>query len=100
MQWKETMDDTVIAEVPIIDEEDIHVDRNFDPTMSVDADFANSPHKFRLDKVHNWLQRGYYVHCTACPLEHGLWVGKDKLMVGIDADNMPILETRQDLGHA
>jgi hypothetical protein len=93
-------EDTIVAEVPIIDEEDIHVDRDFNPTVSIDEDFARSPYKYKLDNVHNWIQRGYYIHCTACPLEHGIHVGKDQIMVGLDEKNVPILKTRNELGLA
>jgi hypothetical protein len=48
---------------------------------------------------HLWKQEGYYLTCYGCDLSHAVWIGPDKLMVGVD-DKGPILKTRKELGMA
>jgi hypothetical protein len=48
---------------------------------------------------HNWKQQGYYLICYSCELTHAVWIGRDKMMVGVD-DKGPILKTRKELGMA
>jgi hypothetical protein len=49
---------------------------------------------------HIWRQSGYYLICKSCELEHALYVGAQKILVGISADGSPKLKTRQELGMA
>ena len=46
---------------------------------------------------HLWKQQGYYAICFSCDLEHAIWLGPDKLMVGVN-DKGPIIKTRKELG--
>lgn len=41
---------------------------------------------------HQWVQRGPYIVCTSCPVEHGLYVGTGKVMVGYNEDGTPKFE--------
>jgi len=47
---------------------------------------------------HEWRQRGPYLVCMSCEIQHAVWIGMDKLMTGIKKDGMPILKTRKELG--
>lgn len=38
---------------------------------------------------HRWRQRGPYIVCTSCPLEHAFYIGVDKHLVGFDDDGLP-----------
>lgn len=42
---------------------------------------------------HKWVQRGIYLVCTACEMEHAIHIGTDKLLVGFE-DNKPIFKDR------
>jgi hypothetical protein len=62
-------------------------------------DFNNPTFKFIPSGNHEWKQRGYYLICLSCELEHAIFIGPDKILVGID-DKGPILKLRKDLGMA
>lgn len=41
---------------------------------------------------HRWRQKGYYLVCTTCEIQHGSWIGPGVQMVGEKEDGTPILE--------
>ena len=45
---------------------------------------------------HTWRQRGYYLVCVSCELQHAVFIGKDLIMVGEDKNGEPILKKRKD----
>ena len=45
---------------------------------------------------HIWRQEGFYLVCRNCPLHHAVYIGADKMMVGNDDDNKPILINRSE----
>lgn len=49
--------------------------------------------------THLWVQRGYYLICTSCGLSHAVFIGPNRIMVGIK-DGDPVLKTRKELGMA
>lgn len=63
-------------------------------------DFNKPSFKFIPSGFHEWIQRGYYLVCKSCELEHGFFIGPEKLMVGREKDGKPILKKRKDLGMA
>jgi len=42
-------------------------------------------------------QRGPYLICTSCEIQHANWIGMDKIMVGEDEKGKPILKSRSEL---
>lgn len=38
---------------------------------------------------HRWIQRGPYLICTSCPLEHGVHIGNDVHFIGYDEQGLP-----------
>lgn len=48
---------------------------------------------------HIYRQQGFYLVCQSCDLSHAVFIGKDKIMVGIK-DGEAILKTRKELGIA
>ena len=48
---------------------------------------------------HQYKQQGYYLVCTSCDLSHAVFIGKDKVMVGLQ-EGQPILKTRKEIGLA
>ncbi len=43
---------------------------------------------------HVWRQQGYYLVCKGCDLQHSIFIGADKIMVGEDNEGKPILVKR------
>lgn len=41
-----------------------------------------------------YKQRGPYLVCTSCELQHALFIGMEKIMVGVDEHGKPIVERR------
>lgn len=63
-------------------------------------DFNKPDFVFVPKGLHSWIQRGYYITCRSCDLEHGTWIGADKVLTGITKTGEPILKTRKELGMA
>lgn len=57
-------------------------------------DFDNPSFTFTPSGFHTWRQEGPYVVCRSCEVEHAMWVGMDKIMVGLSDDGKPILKPR------
>ena len=56
-------------------------------------DFDNPTYSFIPKGVHEWRQQGYYLVCKSCEVTHAVWIGPDKIMVGIN-EKGPILKER------
>lgn len=61
-------------------------------------DFSKPDFTFIPKGNHAYKQQGYYLVCRSCEIEHGIFIGADKIMVGIQEDGQPILKTRKELG--
>lgn len=61
-----------------------------------EKDTSKPDYKF-VPGNHLWKQEGYYLVCYGCELSHAVWIGPDKMMVGVD-DNGPIVKSRKELG--
>ncbi len=46
-------------------------------------------------KGHRFIQRGPWLHCTSCKVEHGIYIGTEKMMVGYNEDGSPKLVARR-----
>jgi len=46
---------------------------------------------------HVWKQQGPYVVCQACPLHHAVFIGIEKVMIGVDEDGKPILRDKESI---
>ncbi len=42
---------------------------------------------------HRWLQQGPFLICKSCPIEHSIFIGVNKRLVGYTDDNEPILKS-------
>lgn len=58
-----------------------------------ELDFTNPTYSFIPKGSHEWRQRGPYLVCKSCELEHAVWIGIDKQMVGVSEDGQPILKS-------
>ena len=57
-------------------------------------DFNSPDFTFVPKGSHDWRQQGPYLVCKSCELQHAVWVGTDKIMVGIDKKGQPIFKDR------
>lgn len=60
-------------------------------------DFNKPSYSFIPKGHHEWRQRGPYLVCVSCELQHAVWIGVEKLMVGLNKKSQPILKKRKDL---
>ena len=63
-------------------------------------DFTKPDYEFIPEGVHEWRQKGYYLVCMSCELQHAVYIGPNRIMVGVDKSGDPILKTRKELGMA
>lgn len=57
-------------------------------------DFTKPTFTFNPTGYHEYRQMGPYLVCQSCEIQHAVWVGIDKILVGFDETNQPILKTR------
>ena len=57
-------------------------------------DFNKPDFNFIPKGVHEWRQQGYYLVCKSCDLEHAVWIGNNRILIGINDKGEPILERR------
>jgi hypothetical protein len=59
-----------------------------DTSTKLEKDFEFTPHgcQFR--------QRGPYLVCISCEVQHATYLGMDRIMVGEDSDGKPIIKIR------
>ncbi|MFA5443148.1 MAG: hypothetical protein WC286_04680 [Bacilli bacterium] len=78
--------------------DEVHNDSHLHPKESSDPsevlNFNNPSFSFVPKGYHEWRQRGPYCVCTSCELEHAIYVGMDKLLIGIDEEGQPILKKK------
>lgn len=43
---------------------------------------------------HTYRQQGPYLVCKSCEVQHAVYIGMEKIMVGEDEEGKPILKTR------
>lgn len=63
-------------------------------------DFNSPSFTFVPKETHEWRQKGYYLVCVSCELQHAVFIGPDKIMVGVDEKGSPIIKSRKELGMA
>jgi len=73
----------------LTDEEVLHFKKEETP-----YDFSNPEYVFTPKGQHNWRQEGPYVVCRSCEIEHAIFIGMEKMMIGIDEEGRPILKSR------
>lgn len=58
-------------------------------------DFSKPDFEFKPNEYHDWRQQGVYLVCKSCELTHAVYIGPNKLMVGINDKGQPILKDRK-----
>lgn len=73
-----------------IQEETGQLDEPFHEEGEIDLNLKN---KISL-RGHQWVQKGPWIKCRSCPLEHGSYIGIQHELRGIDEEGLPILAKR------
>jgi hypothetical protein len=60
-------------------------------------DFDRPNYVFIPPGRHEWRQRGPYLVCVSCELQHAVFIGMDLIMTGLDKEGQPILKKRKNL---
>ena len=55
-------------------------------------DFTKPHYSFKPNGHHSYRQMGPYLVCKSCEIQHAVWVGVDKILVGFDQEDKPILK--------
>lgn len=63
-------------------------------SLGSEYDFNKPDYSFIPAGVHEWRQQGYYLICKSCEIEHAVHIGPNKLLVGFDNNQKPILKKR------
>jgi hypothetical protein len=62
--------------------------------ISETLDFNKPTYEFIPKGSHEWTQRGPYLVCKSCELEHATWIGMELIMIGLSEGGQPILKRR------
>lgn len=58
------------------------------------VDFNNPSFVFTPKETHQWRQKGFFLECRSCDINHGVYVGPDKILIGISEDGTPLFKNR------
>lgn len=62
-----------------------------------EGELMQKEYEFIPSGLCKWRQRGPFLVCTSCELQHALHIGMDKIMVGEDENGKPIIKSRSEL---
>lgn len=57
-------------------------------------DFTKPNFSFIPKGSHQWKQHGPYLVCKSCDLDHAVYIGMEKIMIGLNEKGQPILKNR------
>jgi len=75
---------------------EIKQESNYDKTEEVEKEelhFDKPDFEF-IPKNCHYRQEGPYLVCQSCIVKHAVWIGMEKIMIGVDKDGSPILQKR------
>jgi hypothetical protein len=67
---------------------------NENETITEILDFTKPAYEFKPKEHHDWRQRGPYLVCKSCEIEHASYIGMEKILVGLNEEGQPILKKR------
>lgn len=59
-----------------------------------DGEVLRKEYEFTPHALCKYKQRGPYLVCTSCELQHAVFIGIENMMVGEDANGKPIIKRR------
>lgn len=69
----------------LTDEEVLNLKNEEQPYNFDNPEFVFTPKGF-----HNWRAEGIYLVCRSCEIEHALYIGPNKMFVGMNEEGKPI----------
>lgn len=64
--------------------------------QSETLDFTEPDYTFKPNGHHGYRQHGPYLVCKTCEIQHAVFIGMEKILVGINEDGTPILKKRYE----
>ena len=68
-----------------------------DDSITETLDFDHPSFVFQPKEQHDWRQQGFFLVCKSCELQHSVYIGSEKLLVGLDNEGKPILKKQERL---
>ena len=62
-----------------------------DETSKENIEILEKTFEFIPKGIHSWKQQGPYLICSSCELQHAVWIGVSKWLVGFEEDGSPKL---------
>lgn len=62
--------------------------------LSEEFDFTKPSFEFRPKEQHDWRQQGPYLVCKGCEIQHAVFIGMGRVLVGLNPDGTPILKKK------
>ena len=69
-------------------------DNQEDKPLQERLDFTRPDFVFVPKEFHEWRQKGFFLECKSCDLVHAIYIGGDKLLVGLDEEGKPLFKNR------
>lgn len=61
-------------------------------------DFTKPAYSFIPTGIHEYRQAGPYLVCKSCEVSHAVFIGMERIMVGVTEKGYPILKKRKEIG--
>lgn len=71
-------------------------DEKEDKKIKEELDFNKPDYIFTPKGAHNYRQEGFYLVCRSCDLVHAVFIGPDRVLVGLE-NGEPILKKRKEI---
>lgn len=59
-----------------------------------EGEVLRKEYEFIPSALCKYKQRGPYLVCMSCEIQHATWIGMEKIMVGEDKEGKPIVKSR------
>lgn len=73
---------------------------NHNPNEDDGGEVLEKVYEFKPSGSCRYKQRGPYLVCVSCEVQHADWIGMDKIMVGEDTKGKPIIKLRSELNQS
>ena len=64
---------------------------------SEQIDFTRPAYEFKPNEHHDWRQQGPFLICKSCELQHAVFIGNHKILMGLEEDGKPILKRKTEV---
>ena len=65
-----------------------------DDSIQEKVDFTQPDFTFIPKEVHEWRQKGPFIVCKSCEIMHAVYIGTEKIMVGMDEQGKPLFKRK------